>query len=136
MNRSRQSGHEDFGHELWNQFQFFEVEGMTFQTSSREDFLIHLLLHASGHFKSSGFGIHQCCDLVLWLEQRFDWDYEYVFKRLNELNILTFSKYLLEVCHQLLDLEAPEILRLTHVRFKCFRVVNRYYFLKRRTRSP
>ena len=115
VNESRQSGHESFETDLWQHLQPIEIEGVTYQTLSDEDFLVHLLVHAAGHMKSSGFGIRQLCDITLWIEEKTNLDFDYVEERLKELRIFTFSQYLLETCQDLLYLEVPIELKLEQV---------------------
>lgn len=68
--------------------------------------MTHLLLHAAGHLKSSGFGIRQLCDLTLWIEQK-ELNYDYLKRRLHELGIEIFSAYTLEACQTLFQLVSP-----------------------------
>lgn len=115
VSESRQSGHETFETDLWQHLQPVEIEGVIYQTLSDEDFLVHLLVHAAGHMKSSGFGIRQLCDITLWIEEKTNLDFHYVEERLKELRIFTFSQYLLETCQELLHLEVPIELKLDQV---------------------
>lgn len=105
VNASRQGGSEAFENELWHHLQEVTINNESFLTLSNEDFLVHLLVHAAGHMKFSGFGIRQLADITLWIEAHEQLEWDYINKRLNELNIETFSTYVLAACQQLLHLE-------------------------------
>lgn len=111
VNASRQGGSEGFENELWHHLQEVTINNESFLTLSNEDFLVHLLVHAAGHMKSSGFGIRQLCDLTLWIEVHESLDWNYIKMRLEELKIETFSWYALAACQRLLDLniEVPSV---------------------------
>ena len=104
VNASRQGGSEGFENELWYHLQEVTINNQSFLTLGKEDFLVHLLVHAAGHMKFSGFGIRQLADITLWIEAHEQLDWDYINKRLNELNIETFSTYVLAACQQLLHL--------------------------------
>lgn len=111
VNASRQGGSEDFEILLWNQLQEVTINNHSFLTLGKEDFLVHLLVHAAGHMKSSGFGIRQLCDFTLWIEKHESLDWDSIKIRLEELKIETFSWYALAACQRLLDLnmEVPPV---------------------------
>lgn len=106
VNKSRQSGYQSFEDELWHHVQKVEIQGGAYQTLSQEDFLVHLLVHMANHFKTGGFGIRQLCDVTLWIEKHPSLDWSYIIDRLNEIKILMFSKYVLEVCYTLFKLKS------------------------------
>ena len=105
VNASRQTGFKDFEMALWQQLKMENG----FLRLGDEDFLVHLLVHAAGHFKSSGFGIRQLCDLTLWMEAHPHLDMNYVWRRLTELKLVTFSTYVLAACRELLQLEIDDV---------------------------
>ena len=105
MNASRQTGFKDFEMDLWQQLKMENG----FLRLGDEDFLIHLLLHAAEHFKSSGFGIRQLTDITLWMEAHPELDFTYIWRRLTELKLVIFSTYVLAACWELLQLEIEDI---------------------------
>lgn len=105
VNASRQTGFKDFEMALWQQLKMENG----FLRLGDEDFLIHLMLHAGGHFKSSGFGIRQLADITLWMESHPELDFTYIWRRLTELKLITFSTYVLAACGELLQLEIEDI---------------------------
>ena len=108
VNASCQGGSESFEKELWQQLHEISISNQTFLTLSDEDFLIHLLVHAAGHMRLSGFGIRQLCDITLWIEHHPDLDWSLVEKQLETLKLTRFSLYLFLICHRLLGLELRE----------------------------
>ncbi|WP_350022592.1 nucleotidyltransferase domain-containing protein [Turicibacter sanguinis] len=105
VNASRQTGFKDFETTLWQHLK----TDHGFLRLSDEDFLVHLLLHAAGHFKSSGFGIRQLCDITLWMEAHPELDFTYIWRRLTELKLVIFSTYVLAACRELLQLEIDDV---------------------------
>ncbi|MDB8438122.1 hypothetical protein GMB34_12370 [Turicibacter sanguinis] len=105
VNASRQTGFKDFEIAIWQQLKMENG----FLRLGDEDFLIHLLLHAAGHFKSFGFGIRQLADITLWIEAHPELDFTYIWRRLTELKLVTFSTYVLAACRELLQLEIEDI---------------------------
>lgn len=114
-NSKHQQGLLAFEEYLWHHLQPLEINQKTYWTLSDEDFLIHLILHAAGHMRSSGFGIRQLCDITLWIEKHPLLDWEYIVASLTDMHLMAFSQYLFFVCHQLLTLEVPSLLKLEKV---------------------
>lgn len=119
VNESRQGGSESFKKELWYQLKEVTINSQSFLTLSDEDFLVHLLVHAAGHMKSSGFGIRQLCDITLWIQSHEQLDWDYIKKRFCELKIETFSTYVIAACQRLLDLKI-EVSQVNEVALESF----------------
>lgn len=98
------SEYQEFESSIWKSLQNFRIEDLTYRTLNSNDFLIHMFIHLSTHMKSSGFGMRQLCDLVVWIEHYNDLDWVYIKEQLQRLKILTFSLYMLELCYRLLNL--------------------------------
>ena len=120
VNASRQSDSETFEEALWSRLKPVELLGKKFLTLNDEDFLIHLVLHAAGHFKSSGFGIRQLCDLTLWIEQKEDWDWKWIQGQLKILHCDRFWVYCLQACRRYLGLNISGILTVDEFCFATF----------------
>ena len=114
-NSKRQQGLLAFEEHLWHHLQSIEINQRMYWTLSDEDFLIHLILHAAGHMRSSGFGIRQLCDITLWIEKHPSLDWDYIVASLTDMHLMAFSKYLFFICYQLLNLEVPSLLKLEKV---------------------
>lgn len=72
------------------------------------DQIIHLLLHASQHMNSGGFGLRQLCDLVLFLQvHREEINWETLLDLTSCYHIHRFSQALLLVCKKLFHLNLP-----------------------------
>jgi len=76
---------------------------------SPTDMAIHLCLHMATHAVSSGFGLRQLCDLVLYVEANrnlIDWDA--FIKGIKACGIERFTKAVFLSCRRLFDMENPK----------------------------
>lgn len=63
---------------VFEQYQEVEVDGVSVRTMSHTDHLLFLILHALKHLSSSGVGIRQVMDILLYMREYgedCDWDY-------------------------------------------------------------
>lgn len=120
LNASRQKGGALFEQELWTKLKPVHLLGKEFLTLSDEDFLIHLVVHAAGHFQLSGFGVRQLCDLTLWIEKKEDWDWDSTKCRLQELECYSFFVYCLEACRRYLGLNISGLITVDEICFSTF----------------
>lgn len=75
---------------------------------SIQDQILHLLLHASGHMKSGGFGIRQLCDIYLYLQVHMeDINWESLLSLASSHHINQFTCALLAICQKLFHLNLP-----------------------------
>ena len=100
----------DFETEVWNRAVTVKVCGTTVLSLCPQDKVLYLSLHMAEHIVSSGFGLRQLCDFVVLIETyRSEIDWIELFSRAALCHIDIFLNVLLEACHDLFDLELPEI---------------------------
>lgn len=83
-----------------------EIEGISFVTLDETDHLLYLVAHAWKHFRYSGFGIRQVCDLVKFADvctEKIDW--EFFWQQCEQRKILTFAAALFQIGEKYLDFE-------------------------------
>jgi hypothetical protein len=98
---------------IWDRCIDYNFNGVSMLTLSLEDHLVYLCIHLANHLVSSGFGLRQLCDLVVYVEKNnneIDW-LEFV-KKTEELGIKQFVITLMQVCTRLFDLKVPEYYKL------------------------
>lgn len=98
---------------IWDRCIDYNFNGVSMLTLSLENHLIYLCMHMANHLVSSGFGLRQLCDLVVYVEKNnneIDW-LEFV-KKTEELGIKQFVITLMQVCTRLFDLKVPEYYKL------------------------
>lgn len=75
-----------------------DIQGRTVWTLYPTLHLFYLICHSLKHFLHGGFGIRQVCDMVMMAEhygEQIDWDY--IYKRLQELRMEVFWNGLVEI---------------------------------------
>ena len=101
---------------IWDRCIDYNFNGVSILTLSLEDHLVYLCIHLANHLVSSGFGLRQLCDLVVFVEKnnnKIDWlDF---IKKTEELGIRQFVITLIQICNRLFDLKVPESFRLNTV---------------------
>lgn len=83
-----------------------EIEGVQIRTFNFEDHLLFLILHALKHFVSSGFGIRQVCDMVVFgncYGEKTDWNY--VLEKSKLFNADVFAAALFDIGHRYLGFD-------------------------------
>ena len=76
---------------------------------SSEDQVLHLCLHMIMHMVSIGLGIRQLCDLVLFVESKFDKiDWNAVYQSASECNIEKFTIVIFDLCKRLFNMPVPD----------------------------
>lgn len=100
----------DFKTEVWKSAITVNLNGVRMLSLCPQDKILYLSMHMASHIISSGFGLRQLCDFVLFIEtyeNEIDW---IKFFRMAALcHIDTFVNVLLEGCHILFDMELPEV---------------------------
>ena len=74
-----------------------------------EDQLLHLCLHMASHIKSTGFGLRQLCDMVVWVEwnrELIDWDSFVEKSKTCEIDIL--AQALFAIGNRLFEMPIPD----------------------------
>ncbi len=67
--------------------------GVTIRTLEPNDHILYLLLHALKHFRSSGVGIRQICDIALYSDRNRDViSWGGLRRKLSELNALDYAR--------------------------------------------
>lgn len=98
----------EFEEKIWKSVIPAKVSGVDVLTLDPTDHAVYLVLHMAFHIESSGIGLRQLCDLVLFIEayrHRINWDTFNGYIKL--MGVETFTQALFEVCHRLFDLEVP-----------------------------
>lgn len=88
----------------------FEVRGVTIRTMSHDEHLLFLILHAFKHFTSSGLGVRQLLDILLYQKQYgAEIDFEKLSQILKDLKALAFWSDMIHVGNLYFgfDLQAP-----------------------------
>jgi hypothetical protein len=99
---------EEWERSIWNNAINVEACGAAVLTLSLEDHLLFLCLHMSEHLISSGFGLRQLCDFVIFIEANkchINWDY--VLTKAKETGMDSFINVLFVVCNKLFGMECP-----------------------------
>jgi len=95
----------DFETHIWAHVNYCTVGGQLVLRLSVEDNLIYLLIHMVNHFRSSGFGLRQLCDVVLFVETYGpETDWNYFWGAIQAMGYETFSITILATCRQFLGL--------------------------------
>lgn len=101
---------ETFTQSIWDktiQTNFLNVPTLKL---SLYDQLIHLILHASQHMSSGGFGLRQLCDIALYLQVHLeDIDLDTLLNISLKYKIHKFSLAVLTVCQKLFCLNLPKL---------------------------
>lgn len=101
---------------LWESCIDYNYDGVTVLALSFENHLIYICMHMANHMVSSGFGLRQLCDLVVYIEKNNDKiDWPEFLKKTEELGIEQFITTLMQTCKKLFDLEVPEKYKLNIV---------------------
>jgi hypothetical protein len=98
----------DFTEQVWKHAIHTNLCGVPVLALSTEDQLVHLFIHALTHLRTSGFGLRQICDIVLFMEandQSINWPL--VMDMLNEYHIHNFFFLIINVCSQLFQYVVP-----------------------------
>lgn len=91
---------------LWENAVHSTVCGIPVLKLYPQDEILHLCLHMISHMKSTGFGLRQLCDLVLYVEKRRDEiDWATFFDRCRTYGVYEFVNAIFVVCRRLLKLE-------------------------------
>jgi len=99
---------EIFEADIWNQTTYFEIESTPVLTLRDEKQLAYLFLHMAVHMLSSGFGLRQLCDLVLFIHSRMETiNWNAVLEDIRTLNLERFSLAVLAICDRLFGLTVP-----------------------------
>ena len=70
-----------------------EIYGISIRTPEPNDHLLYLLLHALKHFRNSGVGIRQICDIAVYSERNRDSiSWGGLRRKLSEQNALEFAR--------------------------------------------
>ncbi len=74
------------------------------------DQLVHLILHASQHMSSGGFGLRQLCDIALYVQVHLEEiDLDTLLNSILHYKIHRFSLAVLTVCQRLFHLNLPKL---------------------------
>jgi|GEM_PF-257010 len=101
--------------EIWQRASLSNINGIPLLTLSDSDHLLYLCLHMANHFVTSGFGIRQLCDLVLFIEskrEQIDWEWFYSNARI--MGIQTFIEKIFILCGIFFHLDDPIFSGYTH----------------------
>ncbi len=97
-----------FEEHAWKHAIPVNVSGVQVLSLERTDKMIYLVIHMASHIISSGFGLRQLCDFVLFIEaykEKVDWCRFYSI--IQNLHLENFTNAVFEVCHKLFDLTLP-----------------------------
>ncbi|MDF2588851.1 MAG: hypothetical protein K0S41_2692 [Anaerocolumna sp.] len=100
----------NFTNQIWEHVEKTTIGGVPVLKMSIEDQLLHLTIHALTHLRSSGIGLRQICDIVLFLEgnsNNINWNY--IMIKADEYLIQNFISLLLTLCDQLFGYEIPDM---------------------------
>jgi len=100
-----------FERQIWEHANRCIIGGQSVFNLSLEDNLIYLLVHMAKHFRNSGFGLRQLCDVVLFVEtygQEIDWSY--FWTAIQPLGYEPFAMTVLETCRHFLGLNRSDFL--------------------------
>ncbi len=106
----RESGAElaEFTDQVWEHAPNARIGETPALVLSTDDQILHLILHTAHHFRSTGFGLRQLCDFVLFYEANAgNINTEQVLERAKLYQIHKFTGTLFLLCHKLFDLEIP-----------------------------
>lgn len=97
-----------FTNSVWENAIETKINSFTVLTLSPEDQIVHLLLHSVQHIMSTGFGLRQLCDLVLFIEgNETSIEWEHIIAKANQYGIHKFAVAILSACNKLFDMEIP-----------------------------
>lgn len=87
---------------------------------SKEDQILHLILHMAAHLSSSGFGLRQLCDFFMIIEKRScDINWIDLSCRISEYGITSFTFALFKVCKNLFNISIPEVFKICSIDENC-----------------
>lgn len=107
-NRKYYNGRPIFEYHLWEDIMKVKVGDIVACSLSYEDLAVHLCVHLAAHCTSSGFGIRQLCDLVLFVKTKgcfIDW-----LSFLNKIRICGIEKFTIVIfliCKELFEMQIP-----------------------------
>lgn len=85
---------------------YVEVNGVKLRTLDPSDHLLFLILHAFKHFVSSGFGIRQVCDMVVFANRMgAEIDWSYVMEKSKSINADIFAAAIFDVGNKYLGFD-------------------------------
>ncbi|MGB8454370.1 MAG: nucleotidyltransferase family protein [Anaerocolumna sp.] len=103
-----------FSSMIWDNTIDTKINGVPALILSAEDQIMHLLFHTVHHLLSTGFGLRQLCDFVLFLEAKdHTINLEDILIKADFYHIHKYTIALLLVCNKLLDYKIPDILYAT-----------------------
>lgn len=86
----------------------YDFYGIPVMTLSPEDQFLHQIHHLANHFKTTGFGLRQLCDLTLYCKHMHNiLNWSYIDDQLLQYGLKHFSEVILCLCSRLLGLNNP-----------------------------
>lgn len=87
-----------------------EYEGVIIKIPSKVNAIAYALLHMTKHFATTGFGVRQLVDVVLYLDK---FNHEISYKNLEYIlrtyNVLEFNGYIFRLCNEMFGREYYEL---------------------------
>lgn len=100
----------NFETEIWGRSKPINISNSQVLSLCPQDKVLYLTMHMASHIISSGFGLRQLSDFVLFIEaHRSEIDWIEFFRMAALFHIDAFLKVLLEGCHIMFNLELPKI---------------------------
>jgi len=94
---------------IWENALCIDIGGTKVLKPSVQNQILHMFLHMVAHFISSGFGLRQLCDLVLFVEAKKDEiDWDELTQSIQKCKIDNFVITIFEVCRRMFDLSLPQ----------------------------
>ena len=110
------NGMDEFNHEIWLNSIEVKIGDSAALSMCNEDLLLYLCIHMAKHFKYSGFGIRQLCDVLCLVEKcgnSINWDS--FMKKAKRSGIDKFSICIFSICNKLFEMSIPDELEYFYI---------------------
>ncbi len=108
-NESMFNGIVEFKNELWSNSVAVNIGKSHALSMCDEDLLLYLFIHMAKHLKYSGFGIRQVCDVVLLIEDRWQFiNWRRFLNKSKRSGVEKFTLSMFIICNKLFKMTIPK----------------------------